>query len=215
MNHSQHLFTRLSERYPALEACRANIEAAYSALAEVFENGGKLLVCGNGGSAADAEHIVGELMKGFQRLRPIPEPHRQALREIAGDAAGEDLAGLLQGALRAVALTSHGSLVTAIANDTRADMIFAQQVYGLGERRDALLGISTSGNARNVVHAFHVARLLGLKTVALTGRSGGKLAPLADIAIRAPADEVYEIQELHLPIYHALCAALEARFFAG
>ncbi len=208
-------FERLVERYPILGACRPTIESAFASLVNVFERGGKLLLCGNGGSAADSEHIVGELMKGFLLRRPIPPEHRERLRAIAGPAAGEELGALLQGALRAVALTSHGSLATAISNDTRGDLVFAQQLYGLGERGDLLLGISTSGNSRNVVNAFHVAKLLDIKTVLLTGRSGGVLAPLADLAICVPADRVDEIQELHSPVYHALCIALEERFFAA
>jgi D-sedoheptulose 7-phosphate isomerase len=208
-----HSFHLLLKRYPTLHECGAATEAAFHALAEVFENGNKLLVCGNGGSASDAEHIVSELMKGFLLPRSISLEHRERLRESDGP-EGEEIGALLQGCLRAVALTSHGALASAIGNDTRGDMIFAQQVYGLGDPGDALLGISTSGNSRNVLNAFRVARMLGMKTVALTGRCGGKLAPLADIVIHAPADAVTEIQELHLPIYHALCAALEMRFFS-
>lgn len=206
-------FERLVARYPVLGPCLPSVERALASLVAVFERGGKLLLCGNGGSAADCEHIVGELMKGFLLRRPIPPAQRERLHAVAGPEAGEELGALLQGALRAIALTSHGSLATAIANDTRGDLVFAQQLYGLGERGDLLLGISTSGNSPNVVNAFHVAKLLDIQTVLLTGRTGGRLASLADLAICVPADRVDEIQELHSPIYHALCIALEERFF--
>jgi D-sedoheptulose 7-phosphate isomerase len=191
------------------------MEAALAAMISSFKSGGKLLVCGNGGSAADSEHLVGELLKGFLLRRPIPEEEFTALREIGGD-AGEEIASLLEGALPAIALTSHPSLSTAVANDCkRGDMSFAQQVYGLGRADDVLLGISTSGNSQNVINAFYVARLRGLTTILLTGRSGGSLGDIADISIRVPADNVVEIQELHLPVYHALAIALEEHFFGS
>jgi D-sedoheptulose 7-phosphate isomerase len=213
MNHPA--LSRLYEKYSCLRECHASLEAALAALVAAFESGGKLLVCGNGGSAADSEHFVGELMKGFLLRRPLPDEERIALQEIGG-ARGAEVAAHLEGALPAIALTSHFSLTTAVANDCgRGDMAFAQQVYGLGKTGDVLLGISTSGNAGNVVNAFHVARLRGLTTILLTGRSGGALTPLADVAIRVPADHVVEIQELHLPVYHALALALEEHFFGG
>ena len=146
---------RLFTRHPVLRECRPAIENTFSSLVTVFERGGKLLICGNGGSAADSEHIVGELMKGFLLRRPIPPEHRERLRVVAGPTKGDELGTLLQGTLRAIALTSHGSLATAVANDVRGDMVFAQQLYGLGECGDLLLGISTSGNSPNVVNAFH------------------------------------------------------------
>jgi D-sedoheptulose 7-phosphate isomerase len=202
----------LVERHQALASCRDDIFAAYKSLVDVFESGGKLLVCGNGGSAADSEHIVGELMKGFLKKRPIDANMQSRLRRISGPAAAQ-IAKRLQGALPTIALTSQVSLNTAISNDTGADMVFAQQVYGLGRRGDALLGISTSGNSVNVLNAFVIAKALDMRTIALTGRSGGRLCTLADIAIRVPADDVAQIQELHLPVYHALCIALESSFF--
>jgi D-sedoheptulose 7-phosphate isomerase len=204
---------KLCAKYSPLQECCASLEEALATLIAAFENGGKILVCGNGGSAADSEHFVGELMKGFLLRRPISEQHRARLREIGGE-HGVEIAAHIEGALPAIALTSHLSLTTAVANDCgRGDMAFAQQVYGLGRAGDVLLGLSTSGNSRNVVNAFHVARLLGLKTILLSGRSGGQLANLADVSIRVPADHVVEIQELHLPVYHALAIALEERFF--
>ncbi|MEY2558853.1 MAG: D-sedoheptulose 7-phosphate isomerase [Verrucomicrobiota bacterium] len=204
--------SRLIERYPILASCSADISSAIELLSDLFSSGNKLLICGNGGSAADSEHMVGELMKGFMKPRKIP-PADAAKVEKSGGPDGAAVAANLQGALPAIALTSQLSLNTAVANDTHAEMIFAQQVYGLGQKGDAVLGISTSGNSRNVINAFIVARALELKTIALTGRGGGLLPPFADVMIRVPADTVLEIQELHLPVYHTLCVELEERFF--
>ncbi len=202
----------LFDRYPALEICRADIFAAAETICAAYRAGGKLLLCGNGGSAADAEHIVGELMKGFLKRRPLP----QTLREKIKTAFPQDADYLyenLQSALPAVSLVNSVALGTAFANDQAADLVFAQQVLGLGREGDVLLAISTSGNSKNVLYAAKVARVQGLKTVALTGRSGGKLKPVADITIAVPEDETYRIQELHLPIYHAICIAAEEEFF--
>jgi len=185
---------------------------AINTLIAVYESGGKLLICGNGGSASDGEYIVGELMKGFILPRPIPETQASRLREVGGE-LGAEIASRLQGGLAAVSLSSHHALVTAIANDIHGHMIFAQQVQGLGRQGDALLGISTSGNSMNVLNAFITAKALGMTTIGLTGRSGGKILPWVDVAIRVPADNVVEIQELHLPIYHSICMALEWHFF--
>ncbi|HEV3410403.1 MAG TPA: SIS domain-containing protein [Chthoniobacterales bacterium] len=205
--------TVLFERYPALRECEGQLRSALDILITGFQNGNKLLVCGNGGSAADCEHIVGELMKGFQKPRSIPQEHASRLSGWAG-ALGSELAGKLQGALPAISLVSHSSLMTAVLNDTAGDMVFAQQIYGLGKPGDVLLAISTSGNSANVINALVVAKTFGLRTIVLTGRSGGALAPMAEVAIRVPADRVAEIQELHLPVYHWLSIELEERFFA-
>jgi D-sedoheptulose 7-phosphate isomerase len=202
----------LFERYPALRACEEQLCATFEALATAYRSGNKLLVCGNGGSAADSEHIVGELMKGFLKRRPISAEHAAKL-ETAGGAAGKEIASRLEGALAAISLPSQMSLLTATANDGAYELTFAQQVYGLGRPGDALLAISTSGKSRNVCNAVIVAKAFGLKSIALTGRSGGELASLADIAIRVPSDNVAEIQELHLPVYHWLSTELEAEFF--
>jgi D-sedoheptulose 7-phosphate isomerase len=202
----------LFERYPVLRACEDQLRAAFDALATVYGSGNKLLVCGNGGSAADSDHMVGELMKAFLKRRPISAEHAAKL-ETAGGAAGKALAGRLEGALAAISLPSQMSLLTATANDGDYDLTFAQQVYGLGRPGDALLAISTSGKSRNVCNAVIVAKAFGLKSVALTGRSGGELATLADIAIKVPSDNVAEIQELHLPVYHWLSTELEGAFF--
>lgn len=180
-------------------------------LRECYRQSGKVLVCGNGGSAADAEHIVGELMKGFRSRRPLPETDIAKLRKLYGS-EGEKLARRLQGTLAAISLVSQSSLCTAITNDVCADMVFAQQVFGYGRAGDALIGISTSGNAANVINAVKVARALNLRTIALSGE-GGTLKELAEITISVPSSETARIQELHMSIYHALCAALEAELF--
>ena len=203
--------TLLLERYPVLQACQNEIAAAFDLLVAAYRTGNKLLICGNGGSAADSEHMVAELMKGFLKRRPIPAAHVAQL-EQAGP-AGKAIAGRLQGTLAAVALPSQVALITAIANDLDYEMIFAQQVYGLGRAGDVLLAISTSGTSPNVSHAVLVAKAFGLKSIALTGRSGGDLAALADVAIKVPSDNITEIQELHLPVYHWLSTELEETFF--
>jgi len=201
----------LVRRYPALDPCAATMQAALDLLVTAFENGGKLLLCGNGGSTADCDHIVGELMKAFMRPRPIPAAHRAALGRLGAE--GLVLADVIQGGLPCVALTGHTALNFAIANDVRADVTFAQQVYVLGRAGDIVWGLSTSGNSRNVVNAFRVAPMLGLRTLAFTGQGGGLLGQMADVAVRVPATTTAEIQELHLPAYHAICAALEEHFF--
>lgn len=203
---------RLFERYPMLRECESDLNAALEILTSAFESGNKLLVCGNGGSAADSEHIVGELMKGFLKPRRISFSDAARLEQTGG-ALGTQLAGKLQAALPAISLVSHTSLISAITNDTAGEMVFAQQVYGLGKPGDVLLGITTSGNSSNVTNAVAVAKTYGLKTIVLTGRSGGQVAPMADTAIRVPADDVAEIQELHLPVYHWLCIQVEEKFF--
>lgn len=202
----------LVRRLPSLRPCQEALERSIELVAESLRGGGKLLVCGNGGSASDGEHLVADLMKGFVGQRPIPGRDRLRLHEIAGP-SGDEISDHLQGALAAIALSSSGALMTAVANDVRYEMVFAQQVYGLGRPGDVLLAISTTGNSMSVVNAVRVARLREMGVIALTGRDGGDVADLADIAIRVPADRVFEIQEHHLPIYHALALALERSFF--
>jgi D-sedoheptulose 7-phosphate isomerase len=204
----------LLERYPTLRSCERELRAAFDLLAAAYRGGNKLLVCGNGGSAADSEHIVAELMKSFLKPRPISAADTAKLEDAAG-AAGKEIASRLQGTLPAISLPSQMSLLTATANDGDYDLTFAQQVYGLGRAGDALLAISTSGKSKNVCNAVIVAKAFGLKSVALTGKSGADLAPLADVAIKVPSDNVAEIQELHLPVYHWLSTELEAEFFPG
>jgi len=202
----------LIHRYPDLAACAADIQAAYALLADTYRQGGKVLICGNGGSAADSEHIVGELMKGYLAPRPIPDGFRQQFL-AAFPAHGAYLADHLQGALPAISLVSQTSFLTAYANDVAADMVFAQQVFGYGRPGDALLAISTSGQASNVLHALRVARALGLRTIGLTGQDGGAMKDLCDVVIRVPGQRSPEIQERHAAAYHALCALLEEEFF--
>lgn len=177
-----------------------------------YEAGGKLLVCGNGGSASDSEHIVGELMKGFMLRRPVPVGFRERLSALY-TLEGEKLSNSLQGALPAISLASHTSFLTAYANDVSAEAMFAQQVYGYGKPGDVLLGLSTSGNSVNVLRAAQVAKALGMGTIGLTGRSGGKLRELCEVSICVPYDLTPDIQERHLPVYHALCLMLEEAFF--
>jgi D-sedoheptulose 7-phosphate isomerase len=199
-------------RIPRLENCRPSLEETYRICEACFSRGNRLLVCGNGGSAADAEHIVGELMKGYLKKRPVPDEFRQILTRQEPE-RGAYLADHLQGALPAIALTGHPSLSTAFANDVAADMVFAQQVYGFGAPGDVLLAISTSGTSANVVNAVCVAKAVGMETIGLTGRDGGRLAELCTVSIIVPESGTPRIQELHLPVYHWLCEALEERFF--
>lgn len=194
----------MTDRYPALEGVSGDVKEAFEILRTSYENGGKLLVCGNGGSASDSEHIVGELMKGFYKKRPLPETAKEAIGEISA---------FLQGALPAIALTGHPALTTAFSNDVRADMTFAQQVYGYGRAGDVLIALSTSGNSVNVLHAATVAKAGNLAVIGLTGQDGGRLREICDVCVAVPAQVTAEIQEYHLPVYHTLCAMLEDYFF--
>lgn len=202
----------LIERYPVLSSVKEEIKKSYELLEACYEDGGKLLIAGNGGSCADAEHIVGELMKGFVKRRSVSDEFKEALKEIDPD-LGSALAQKLQGGLPAIALTGHPGLSTAFLNDVDGEMIFAQQTYGYGKKGDVLLGISTSGNSKNVMYAMTAAKALGMKTIGLTGKDGGQLKHAADVTIVVPETETFKIQELHLPVYHALCLMLEERFF--
>lgn len=208
-----HEIVTLLAKYPDLEPCAADIQAAYTLLSTTYRSGGKLLICGNGGSAADSDHIVGELMKGFEHPRPVSADLRTRLAAISPQ-TGAYLADHLQGALPAISLSAHAALATAIINDTAGDMVYAQQVLGYGKAGDTLLGISTSGNSANVCHAITVAKALGLHTLGFTGRSGGAMRGLCDVTICAPFDRTLAVQERHLPIYHTLCIMLEQEFFA-
>lgn len=202
----------LVERYPKLVACYDDIEKAYLILEECYQNDHKLLIAGNGGSAADSEHIAGELMKRFKVARPVPMDFAEKLRAIDNE-RGENLAKNLEKGLMAIPLVAHEALTTAYINDVDGLGVFAQQLYGFGRLGDVFLGISTSGNSKNVMSATVVARALGIKIIGLTGDKGGELAKVSDVAIRVPETETYMIQELHLPVYHCLCLMLEDRFF--
>ncbi len=199
-------------RYGILSVCRNDIEAAFTLLKDCFEKEGKILVCGNGGSAADSSHIAGELMKGFMKRRELPDVLKSKL-ESADPVRGRFLGLKLQGALPAIALNTNTSLTTAVLNDMDGSLIYAQQVVGYGRRGDILICISTSGNADNVINAALVAGVSGLKIIGLTGESGGAVRDLCDVCIRVPAAGVPLIQELHLPVYHTLCAMVEEFFF--
>ena len=194
--------TELIERYPELEACREDIYAALNIIIEAYRIGGKVLVCGNGGSAADSEHIVGELMKGFLLKRPVTD-ERLPERIRTG----------IQGALPAISLPSQCAVLSAFINDVEPEMMYAQLVYGYARQNDVVIGISTSGNSKNIANAVETARATGIKTVSLTGGRKSRLSELSDVTIRVPETETYKVQELHLPVYHYLCAETEKEFF--
>ncbi|MDO5776647.1 MAG: SIS domain-containing protein [Eubacteriales bacterium] len=207
-NINEELFTR----YPVLEACRDDIYEAFLLLKDTYLKQGMLLVAGNGGSAADSEHIVGELMKSFKFGRAIPAEDAAKLKDLYGD-EGAELAAKLEGALPAIPLTSMPALSTAFMNDVDPSLTFAQMLYGYGRKGDTFIGISTSGNSENIIKSLQIAKLKGVKTIGLTGASGGRMKALCDVAVCVPETETFKIQELHLPIYHCLCAMLEAEFF--
>lgn len=192
----------LMKRYPALKPLEKNIQSAMGLIIDTYENGGKILVCGNGGSASDSDHIVGELMKGFMLKR-----------EVTDSRIPEELRARLQGSLPAISLPAQSAILSAYINDVDPEMMYAQLVYGYADAKDLIIGISTSGNSKNVVNALAVAKSLGAKTLALTGVSGGKLGELADVLINVPENETYKVQEYHLPVYHYLCAQTEKFFF--
>lgn len=204
---------QLIERYPSLSVCKKDIEDAAIAMIESFKNGGKLLVAGNGGSCADSDHITGELLKSFCKKRTPSSDFINKIKAIDAD-TGAYLAYKLQGSLPAIALTNNTALMTASLNDVDGNVMFAQQVNGYGVKGDVFLGISTSGNSKDIVYPTVVAKAKGLKTIALTGKNGGKLKELADICIIVPQSETFMIQELHLPVYHALCLEIEEAFWA-
>lgn len=202
----------LIKRYPALEVVKQDIIDGYLIMEECYLNGGKLLVAGNGGSAADSEHIAGELMKRFKTPRPVSQEFADKL--IAVDPIrGAELAKNLECSLMAIPLVAHEALSTAYINDVDGLGVFAQQLFGFGKPGDVFLGISTSGNSKNVMSATVVARAFGMKVIGLTGAKGGELATVADVCVKAPETETYMIQEYHLPIYHCWCLMLEDRFF--
>lgn len=196
------MLNTLLERYPALVGIKSDIESALDLIRDTYKNGGKVLVCGNGGSCSDSEHIVGELMKGFMLMRPVTD-----------ERIPEELRGGLQGALPAISLPSQTGILSAFINDVDPEMMYAQLVYGYARENDLLIGLSTSGNSKNVVNAARVAKAVGAKTLAMTGSRESKLSELCDVTVRVPETETYKIQELHLPVYHFLCAQIEREIF--
>ena len=206
------MLNELLQRHPELSSCKDSLIHAREAIIHCYERKGKLLLCGNGGSASDCDHIVGELCKGFLSRRALPEKQKAKMKDASPTLSDETLSKLQQG-LPAISLPSIAPLNAAFANDVDADLIYAQSVLALGKRGDCLLAISTSGNSKNVIEACRVARALGLSVIALTGEGGGQLRALADICICVPERETYRVQELHLPVYHALCASIERHFW--
>lgn len=192
----------LIKNYPELEKCKSDIEKALELIIDTYKADGKILVCGNGGSAADSEHIVGELMKGFMLKRPVSDSR-----------IPENIRTKLQGALQAISLPSQSAVLSAYINDVDPEMMYAQLVYGYARKNDLVIGMSTSGNSKNVVNAVEVAHAMGIKTLSLTGEKESRLYELSDVTIRVPQTETYRIQELHLPVYHYLCASAEKYFF--
>jgi D-sedoheptulose 7-phosphate isomerase len=209
---SKHILDEMLNRYTKLIYLEESILKALEMLVKTYKNGGKVLVCGNGGSCSDADHIVGELMKSFEGHRPLNPELKHKLKELSPE-RGEVLAGKLQQGLPAVSLTAHNALITAIANDIHGDMIFAQQVTGLGNKGDVLIGLSTSGNSKNVIDALVVAKAKGLVTIGLTGETGGEMKEWCDILLNVPETRTAYVQELHLPVYHVICMMVENEMF--
>jgi len=204
---------KLLEKHPALAKCKKELKDALDILISSYTKGGTLFACGNGGSSADADHIVGELMKGFLKKRPLDCDLREDLRSNF-DGVDDGMLDKLQGALPAISLGSASALNSAFSNDVDPELVYAQALFGLGKRGDVLIAISTSGNSKNVLAAAKLARALEISVIALTGEGGGKLRDIADVCIAVPECETYLVQELHLPVYHWLCAKLEDHFFA-
>ncbi len=203
----------LTSRYPVLNEIWTPFSAAIRVLVESISQGGKILLCGNGGSAADCEHIAGELLKGFLSHRKVSAEFQAKLNQVLGEEEGQFFAKHIQQSIPAISLTGHNSFQTAFGNDVNYEFAFAQHLLGLGKAGDCLIAITTSGNSKNVLLATKLAKVLGVKTISLTGSTGGKIRSMTDVCINAPATLVHEIQELHLPIYHSLCLVLEKYFF--
>lgn len=209
---NKELLNALFSRFPELAELEKNMTEAAELMINSYSEGGKLLICGNGGSCSDSDHIVGELMKGFEKKRPLPAQLANQLTETGGE-RGKFLAEKLQQGLPAISLTAHNALITAVANDIGGDFIFAQQVVGYGNPGDVLIGLSTSGNSQNVLDAIMVAKAKGMKVIGMTGETGGKMKRLCDVLIAVPATRIFCVQELQLPVYHALCLMVENHFF--
>lgn len=204
------IMERLICSYPELEGSSREITAAYHLIIECYDYGHKLLLCGNGGSASDCDHIAGELLKGFTSKRELPEELRT---EFIKQGADETFIENLQGSLPAISLAGQTAFSTAFLNDVNPWFVFAQQVYGLGQAGDVLLGISTSGNSENIINAAIVAKQKGIKVIGMTGKNGGELQNYSDVMIKVPAEETYRIQEYHLPVYHAVCEMVEKYYW--
>lgn len=204
------MIEKLIERIPELECIKDDIEKAINETIKCYENGGKVLIAGNGGSACDSEHIAGELLKSFLKKRPIKKEIRDELLKIED---GEYIADNLESPLRAISLTSHIGLSTAYLNDKEPYLVFAQQLLGFGEKGDIFIAISTSGNSKNIIYAVKLAKAMGIKIIAFTNENGGVLSSMADITIKAPAKETHIAQEYHQAIYHELCIKVEDHFF--
>jgi phosphoheptose isomerase len=202
------------KRHPQLVSLEKEVLEAADCLIRCYENGGKVLICGNGGSCSDSDHIVGELMKGFEHKRPLAESLQSQLKKI-GDERGCYLAEKLQQGLPAISLTAHNALITAIANDTDANLIFAQQVIGYGNAGDVLIAISSSGNSQNLLDAILTAKVKNLSIIGLTGETGGKMGSMCDILINVPEKRTALVQEFHMSVYHALCVMVENHFFGN
>lgn len=207
------MLNQLMERYACLACCKEELEKTVRTMIACYEAGGKVMTCGNGGSCADADHIVGELMKGFLKKRPMSQEQKQAMLAQCPDLKEETL-NKLQGGLPALSLCSLTALNTAFCNDVDPELMYAQAVFAMGKSGDVLIAMSTSGNAANVCQAAMVAKAMGITVVGLTGASGGRLREIADLCICVPEKETFKVQELHLPVYHYLCAAVEGHFFA-
>ncbi len=208
------MFNELLKRYPILTECGSDILKATDAIIDCYSGGGKIMLCGNGGSAADCDHIVGELMKGFLKKRPLKDTQKSEMKR-ACPMLDDDLLNKLQCGLPAISLSSVTALNTAFCNDVDASLVYAQSMMSLANDNDILIALSTSGNSANVINAAKVAKAIGVKVISLTGKSGGRLKDLSDICICAPETETFKVQELHLPIYHYICAAVESHFYNG
>lgn len=212
MNRAFEILERMLSRHPGLEDLRGGMLQAFEILCKTFESGGKLLVCGNGGSSADADHIVGELMKEFKKKRPLPDSLRQSILQRYGD-EGAYLVENLQGGFPALSLTAHTAFLTAFGNDAKPELSFAQQVHCIGRPGDTLLALSTSGSSSNVYYAAMTAKSVGMEVIGMTGATGGRLKPLCDVVLAVPEVETDRVQELHQSLYHTLCGMVEERFF--
>ncbi|SHJ28541.1 D-sedoheptulose 7-phosphate isomerase [Geosporobacter subterraneus DSM 17957] len=212
---TEQMLKEFKEKYPVMAYLEEEVRNLIDQVVHRIKSGGKILVCGNGGSAADSEHIVGELLKEFYIKRPVDEDFRKKLQEYVQKKDFDTITACLQGAIPAISLVSQTGFLTAYGNDVSFEMAYAQQVYAYGEKNDVLIGLSTSGNASNLCYAAKVAKAKELLVVSFTGESGGKLKELSDILLNVPAQETFKVQEYHLPLYHFICRALEYEIFGG